>query len=1420
MKSSKIFNRAVSAAMCLTLALGLPVSAAEELASPSANVNVTFSGWNGETFKKAEADISAVSSEEIYLAVAGYKGEVLQDLQFGKYTPSDGKISETLTLTDFEKETDVKVFVWDKDLKPVYDGNYKRENVLYVTSEGSESPDGTENAPYSSLESAYNLAKEADCDITVSLSAGTYSVSEPICLSGSNESGSAVSVKGDENGGTVIDGGRAVSGFKAVDGKNYFVCDVESENGIYELYVNNHRAKIAQTENVFYATEISGDENGGILTFSGENALPFNISGSDDLRISTVNEWHYAISPVKSFSYENKDNQTVYLDKYNYDTYTLFQSALNPFCFMNSLEFLDSEGEFFYDKKAHKLYYYPLSGETAESITAYIPVSEGLISVENAKNVTFENLTLTHGTWNKPYMEGYQNGQAECYITDSATAAEKRASYPKTAPSWTDSWLFVNPSQVELTNCENVSFKNNKIQNIGAGGIKFKDSCQSCEAVGNIFYDIGGAAATIGEPSHNEILFGNMDKITRNISVKNNLIRKTAQILQGSCAISAYYTNSCNISHNDIAESSYSGITLGWGWCNDVSECKNNTISNNKIVNILSDLWDGNHIYTLGDMPGTVVSGNYMSRTNEKCGGGGFYPDEGSMNITVSDNVIENMRNWTFNLTDYQIKSLRTLSDGTVIYGHPEKNITYSGNYVDFLKKYRLKFNDGEYKNLVIDGETKSVCVTKPTYSGYEDTPLEKLDGFIELSDFSQDEQAQAIIANAGVESEYKYLENYIPSLNISVDNGIKKDRYFASDDYFEISAGDCDLSGGNGVSYNSTDKYNTRDGCNDYVSIGGRYKGIGLGEYGNYKGDWVTYKVTPEKSGVYNIYINAGSTGNCDFEVSLDGEVINSHAGMKATGSYSKPSYSLIACGITLEANRTYTLKLEESRGAASIISLIFDRVSDKLSKSSFNSDFAEVIATDDFANYSGVSYGYTSIRYTKLSNADLNGGKGFSTSWYGTLGDSESSVSNGYFAKTALTGGEKAVYTKTQKLYRKLESPITLTEDKVLKIEFTSRFGDSSASYSGLELLKDWAYAETSYKTGNYQQQIVALGSASKDSESYVLTPWTHNLVEIFTDGGNYETKMYTDKTLLKDTFYKYVAEIEVNGDSADTIRIKAYKEGDSEPENWDCVYKTELGADPITHIAFNCQNETYLKDLKISCFKQTLLASEDFGAYTVDGAFPVGTDLKGFSLNGGVGFDGSWYDKTSDPSLGVTGQGNFSTHIKNALYLYQKRLYNKLETPISLTERQAIRFEFVSLFQHYSNQFSGAELMNSSHNVILGSGSFTTGDEKDDTRKYYLNAWTSNSKDSRKESEKELYRQSYYYRYVAEIDINPDGLETIRIKAYDVTDSEGEEPTDWDYTFRAELGADPITHIALNCNNITYFNSLKLYKKFISE
>lgn len=65
---------------------------------------------------------------------------------------------------------------------------------------------------------------------------------------------------------------------------------------------------------------------------------------------------------------------------------------------------------------------------------------------------------------------------------------------------------------------------------------------------------------------------------------------------------------------------------------------RNNLVEHNHIHYVMQKLQDGGAVYTLGNMPGTVIRGNYIH--DSQGGPGGIYLDEGSGFIEVTKNRV------------------------------------------------------------------------------------------------------------------------------------------------------------------------------------------------------------------------------------------------------------------------------------------------------------------------------------------------------------------------------------------------------------------------------------------------------------------------------------------------------------------------------------------------------------------------------------------------------------------------------------------------------------------------------------------------------------------------------------------------------------------------------------------------------------
>jgi hypothetical protein len=95
------------------------------------------------------------------------------------------------------------------------------------------------------------------------------------------------------------------------------------------------------------------------------------------------------------------------------------------------------------------------------------------------------------------------------------------------------------------------------------------------------------------------------------------------------------------LAHNHIHHTYYTGLSVGWTWGYTPTGAHHNIIEYNLVHDIgqgiLSDMGG---IYTLGTQPGTVIRNNVFHHIDSfSYGGWGIYPDEGSTEILIENNV-------------------------------------------------------------------------------------------------------------------------------------------------------------------------------------------------------------------------------------------------------------------------------------------------------------------------------------------------------------------------------------------------------------------------------------------------------------------------------------------------------------------------------------------------------------------------------------------------------------------------------------------------------------------------------------------------------------------------------------------------------------------------------------------------------------
>jgi hypothetical protein len=322
-------------------------------------------------------------------------------------------------------------------------------------------------------------------------------------------------------------------------------------------------------------------------------------------------------------------------------------SPTNKFTLRNAYELLKHPGEFYFNRATHTLYYFSNGDDmTRAEVTA--PLSEGLLHISGAstndrvKNLEFHGLTFSFDHWLLNEV-GDSRGMVGVQSLGLYTRFRADGNWHRSHYNICD----LPQATIELKNCQNIRFERNRFTHLDSGcGISLVNDVVDSAVVGNVFTDLSGNAVNIGHPQHYIIGDGplfpsGIEGVCARDTIKDNWIRKVSLDFKQEEAISGFFTEAVEISHNDIEGAPYGGIALGWWWGN--SEIppskvpKNNVIAFNRIVDTQQELpRDGGSIYVLGQQPGGRIESNYVVAPTRL-----LYPDDGSAYWTISDNVVD-----------------------------------------------------------------------------------------------------------------------------------------------------------------------------------------------------------------------------------------------------------------------------------------------------------------------------------------------------------------------------------------------------------------------------------------------------------------------------------------------------------------------------------------------------------------------------------------------------------------------------------------------------------------------------------------------------------------------------------------------------------------------------------------------------------
>jgi hypothetical protein len=564
----------------------------------------------------------------------------------------------------------------------------------YVSPSGSDTNPGTLSAPFLTVAKARDVVRTVNsnmaADIVVALRGGNYPVTSTISFgpqdSGTN--GHRIIYEAYPGETPVLNGATKVTGWTVSSGSVYKAALARTTK-LRNLYVNDTRASL---------TKKTVTSQGGTGTYavtsgqaswawaSGSNSdgakykttdVPDIAANKDDLEIINGTTWNENIVCTRdvvttSDGFRGLLFQQPYGAIAQLPNWSSGFSVSGSHTIYNAFEFLNGAGQFYFDKTAGTLYYYPRAGENMATADVEAPVVETILAITGAsnasrvKNLTFQGITFANTDYSLYAVAG-SHGKA---TVQGATVfvAYGDGNWHNSKYEITDTL----PGLVMMNNADSISLVGNTIKHSGSEGLSMINDVVNATVVGNVITDIAGSGITVGHPQHvylgdtgaHEKYAAGVEGICTNDSITNNVLYDVSSQpgFGGHAGITAFFVSGLSITNNYINKTAYNGINLGWGWQNfkDSTTCKNNAVNNNRLVNTLNRLHDSGAVYTLGQMPGTTINGNYVKGIPPATSGPtyGLHNDEGSAYITENDNVldIDPGVKYTINCEDYGAK--------------------------------------------------------------------------------------------------------------------------------------------------------------------------------------------------------------------------------------------------------------------------------------------------------------------------------------------------------------------------------------------------------------------------------------------------------------------------------------------------------------------------------------------------------------------------------------------------------------------------------------------------------------------------------------------------------------------------------------------------------------------------------------------
>jgi hypothetical protein len=466
--------------------------------------------------------------------------------------------------------------------------------------------------------------------IQVLVRGGTYSLSEPFVLepqdSGMPEA--PVVYGAFKNERPVFTGGRAIKSFHQTGNLWETTIPEVKAGGWYfrQLFVNGQRRTRARSPNSGYyriaglipgppvpnAKPVARDK----FVFAPGDLQPW--ARLSDVDLVLMHSWENSIHPLKSVDIVS--NLVEFAAPMKEWWGLGYWEDHQRYFVENARELLDTPGEWYLNRETGVLTYWPMPEErlgdaqvVAPMLTEFVRFAGDPEKGRFVRYLTLRGLTFHYADW---VLDPKGNSSTQAAVEVPATITADGA------------------LNCAIEGCE--------VAHVGTYGIWFRRGCKDCRVQHNRLFDLGAGGVRVGDDHSAK---EDVAETSRTL-VDNNHIFSGGRIYPGCVGIWVAQSSGNRISHNDLHDLYYTGISVGWNWGLEPNRTSNNVIEFNHVHNLGQGvLSDAGLIYCLGVSPGNVIRNNVfhdMWPYSAPALGWGIYLDAQCGNYLVENNLVYN----------------------------------------------------------------------------------------------------------------------------------------------------------------------------------------------------------------------------------------------------------------------------------------------------------------------------------------------------------------------------------------------------------------------------------------------------------------------------------------------------------------------------------------------------------------------------------------------------------------------------------------------------------------------------------------------------------------------------------------------------------------------------------------------------------